>query len=137
MKSGMKQVQVPPFELILCQDVATASRNPLECLLAPKTAKQLEKMRKNALRCSAAAQFTLVYYLPLWHLPDMGKERSLLAKLLWHDHQEEVRPHLYQCKLHRRCSPQCRAPQGPPSMDQYRVTTDHNRNLSASDGFPL
>ncbi len=51
----MKQVQVPPFELILCQDVATASRNPLECLLASKTTKRINK---NALRCSAAAQFT-------------------------------------------------------------------------------
>ena len=46
MKSGMKQVQVPPFELILCQDVATASRNPLECLPALKVANKSEKMRK-------------------------------------------------------------------------------------------
>ena len=28
MKSGMNQVQVPPFELKLRQDVATAPRNP-------------------------------------------------------------------------------------------------------------
>ena len=46
MKSGMKQVQVPPFELILRQDVAKASRNPLECLPAPKTANKYEKMSK-------------------------------------------------------------------------------------------
>ena len=45
-KSDMNQVQVPPFELILCQDVATASRNPLECLPAPKTAKKSRKIRK-------------------------------------------------------------------------------------------
>ncbi len=34
----MNQVQVPPFELILRQDVATASGKPLEYLLASKTA---------------------------------------------------------------------------------------------------
>ena len=43
IKSGMKQVQVPPFELILCQDVATASGNPLEYLPAPKTSKKTKK----------------------------------------------------------------------------------------------
>ena len=42
----MDQVQVPPFELILRQDGATASRNPLECLPAPKTAKKSKKHRK-------------------------------------------------------------------------------------------
>ena len=38
----MNQVQVAPFGLILRQDGATASRNPLECLPAPKTAKKLK-----------------------------------------------------------------------------------------------
>ena len=46
MKSGMNQIQVPPFELILCQDVAMASRNPLECLLASKTSKKLKVCEK-------------------------------------------------------------------------------------------
>ena len=46
MKSGMKQVQVPPFELILCQDVATASRNPLERLPASKMANKSKKHEK-------------------------------------------------------------------------------------------
>ncbi len=45
----MKQVQVPPFELILSQDVATASGNPLEYLPAPKTAKNRTKIRKMGL----------------------------------------------------------------------------------------
>ena len=46
MNFGMNQVQVPPFELILCQDVATAPGNPLECLLASKTANKSEKCEK-------------------------------------------------------------------------------------------
>ena len=46
MKSGMNQVQVPPFELKLRQDVATAPRNPTNL--------------QNALRGGAAAQFTLL-----------------------------------------------------------------------------
>ncbi len=41
----MNQVQVPPFGLILRQDVAMATRNPLECLRAFKI---VEKMQKNA-----------------------------------------------------------------------------------------
>ena len=43
----MNQVQVPQFELILRQDGAMASRNPLECLPAPKTVKKWKNM-KNA-----------------------------------------------------------------------------------------
>ena len=42
----MNRVQVCPFGLILRQDGAMASRNPLECLPAPKTAKRYEQMRK-------------------------------------------------------------------------------------------
>ena len=49
MKSGMKQIQVPPFDLKLRQDGATASIHPLERLPAPKTAKKPEKMGKRAL----------------------------------------------------------------------------------------
>ena len=40
IKSGMNQVQVAPFELKLCEDVATPPRNP----------KKPKKIRKNALR---------------------------------------------------------------------------------------
>ncbi len=36
MKPGIKQVQMTGFELILSQDVATASGNPLECFAAPQ-----------------------------------------------------------------------------------------------------
>ncbi len=42
----MNEVQVLPFELILRQDVATGSGNPLECLLDQKLAKNL-KMHEN------------------------------------------------------------------------------------------
>ena len=42
----MNGVKVCPFGLILRQEVATASRNPLECLPPPKTVKKTEKMRK-------------------------------------------------------------------------------------------
>ena len=42
----MKQVEVLPFELIFCQDVATSSGNPLECLPASKTEKKTGKMRR-------------------------------------------------------------------------------------------
>ena len=46
MKSGMKQVSVLGFDLILRQDVATVSGNPLECHLASKTAKLISKNEK-------------------------------------------------------------------------------------------
>ena len=46
MKSGMNGVQVPRFRLILREDGATASRNPLECLPAPKTAKKYKQIAK-------------------------------------------------------------------------------------------
>ena len=39
----MNQVEEYPFEPKLCQDVATASRSPMECLLAPKTVRKSEK----------------------------------------------------------------------------------------------
>ena len=73
----MNGVKVCRFGLILRQEVATASRNPLECLPLSKTAKKPEKMRKmpqgglgpwgplgapipprgTALRCSTSAAF--------------------------------------------------------------------------------
>ena len=43
----MNQDRAPLFELMLRQDVATASKNPLECLPAPKTTKN-QKNTKNA-----------------------------------------------------------------------------------------
>ena len=46
MKFGMNQVQVPPFEPKLCHNVATASRNPLEPLLTPKSRQKIKKIRK-------------------------------------------------------------------------------------------
>ena len=66
MKNIMNQDEVTLFELILRQDGATASRNPLQCLLATKTIKKSKKYEKCfrgpgaplgppvALRCSAA-----------------------------------------------------------------------------------
>ena len=42
----MNGVKVCPFGLILRQDGAMVSRNPLECLPPPKTAKKHKKMRK-------------------------------------------------------------------------------------------
>ena len=43
MKSGMKQVSVLGFDLILRQDVATVSGNPLECHLASKMVKLIKR----------------------------------------------------------------------------------------------
>ncbi len=43
----MNQVQVWQFGLILRQEGATASRKPLECLWASKTANKTQKMPKN------------------------------------------------------------------------------------------
>ena len=46
MKFSMKQIQEPPFELTLRQDVAMASRNPLECLPAPQNGnKNMENVK--------------------------------------------------------------------------------------------
>ena len=42
----MNRVQVCPFGLILCQDGAMVSRNPLECLPPLKRQKNTKKMRK-------------------------------------------------------------------------------------------
>ena len=39
----MNQVQVFPFETKLCQNIATASRTPLEPLLSPETRKKMQK----------------------------------------------------------------------------------------------
>ena len=65
MKSGMKQVQVPPFELILRQDVATAPIHPLECLPAPKTANKSAKNEKKGPR----TLFALSRAAALWGAP--------------------------------------------------------------------
>ena len=46
IKNVMNRVQVCPFGLILCQDGAMVSRNPMECLPLSKTAKRPGKMRK-------------------------------------------------------------------------------------------
>ena len=40
MQSGVNQGLVCPFESKLCQNVATGSRNPLECLRTFKTIKK-------------------------------------------------------------------------------------------------
>ena len=45
MEYGMNQGLVCPFGLKLCQDVATASRNTLECLRTPKTSKNHKNQR--------------------------------------------------------------------------------------------
>ena len=52
----MKQVQVPLFEPILCQNVATASIHLLECLPASKTANKSGKCEKCLGALCAAGQ---------------------------------------------------------------------------------
>ena len=66
----MNGVKVCPFGLILRQDGATASRNPLECLPPPKTAKKHEKIRKmpRALRALGGPWGPLC---PPWHCAAM------------------------------------------------------------------
>ena len=46
MKSGMKQVQVPPFDPKLRQDEATASRSPPECPPPFKIAQKSKNQRR-------------------------------------------------------------------------------------------
>ena len=75
----MNQVQVPPFELILCQDVDTASRSPLECLLAPQTANKSEQMRKRTLGPPRA----LGPYLPYLPYPRLLRCGEHLRCNLW------------------------------------------------------
>ena len=46
MEAEIKQVQVPRIELRLCQDVATASRSPLEPLQTFPNPDKIQKIRK-------------------------------------------------------------------------------------------
>ena len=49
MKSGMKQVQVPRFEPKLCQNGATASRNPWNPSRPLKPTKNHQKVMKSGM----------------------------------------------------------------------------------------
>ena len=72
----MNRVQVCPFGLILCQDGAMVSRNPLECLLPSKTAKKHQKMRKMPWGGPGGPQFALIG--PYWPL-----SRTAEASIEW------------------------------------------------------
>ena len=71
MKSGMKQVQVPPFDPKLRQDEATPSRNPPECLPPPKIPKRIKKCEK-CVAGSPLGQVTLVLCSDLVTVPALG-----------------------------------------------------------------
>ena len=60
----MNQVRVPPFEPKLCQDGAMASRNPLECLQAPKTLKKQKQM------CRTITIFPTSWEIKFWTFDD-------------------------------------------------------------------
>ena len=57
MKSDMNQVQVPPFEPKLCQNVATASRKPPECLPPPKILPKSQEILKSDVNPVQVPQF--------------------------------------------------------------------------------
>ena len=54
MKSGMNQVQVPPFDPKLRQDKATASRTPPECPPPPSNKKKRKSKKMPKMRCGGA-----------------------------------------------------------------------------------
>ena len=74
----MNRVQVCPFGLILRQEVATAFRNPMECLPPSKTAKKQEKMRKMP-RAPLGPWGPLgAPYCPPWHCAAVQHLRCIL-----------------------------------------------------------
>ena len=74
----MNGVKVCPFGLILRQDGAMVSRNPMECLPLSKTAKKHKKMRKMPQGGLGPWGAPGGPYCPLWHCAAVQHLRCIL-----------------------------------------------------------